>query len=235
MKKLSLLFFATAIIGIASARVINIPTQPVSPFADTEVSTNLVIHPSRTDVRDVKIHLQLAGTAYNDLEIGFGRDVNTNGVLDVEEVETVYGWRGGRYFIENTRNWERIENEAACNAQRNAPVAEGDQVGRMSEATEPQSGRKSPRVVDIHLTRGPDLAPKSFAATCGISPERSEPRQRSLEGCETAFAALSTTPPPAWLFRNNWNMVRVVRRGAGTPSEWVRCEVGYNSISIRLR
>jgi hypothetical protein len=194
MKKLSLLFFIMAITGIASARVISIPTLPVSPFADTEVSTNLVIHPSRTDVRDVKIHLQLAGTAYNDLEIGFGRDVNTNGVLDVEEVETVYGWRGGRYFIENTRNWERIEAEAANNAQRG--------------------------VVDIHLTHGPDFAPKSFAATCGG---------------EAAFAALSTTPPPGWLFRNNWNMVRVVRRGAGTPSEWVRCEVGYNSFSIRLR
>ena len=26
----------------------------------------------------------------------------------------------------------------------NAPVAEGDQVGRMSEANEPRSGRKSP-------------------------------------------------------------------------------------------
>lgn len=220
MRKLPLLLFVIATTGIASARVINIPTQPVSQFADTEVSTNLVIHPSRTDVRDVKIHLQLSGTAYNDLEIVFGRDVNTNGVLDVEEVETVYGWRGGRYFIENTRNWERIETEAAYNAQRNAPVAEGDQVVRMSEANEPQSGRKSPRVVDIHLTHGSDFAPKSFAASCGG---------------ESAFAALSTTPPPAWLFRNNWNMVRVVRRGAGTPSEWVRCEVGYNFFVIKLR
>ena len=179
---------------VALARPINVPTQPVSPYADTEVSTNIVIHPSRTDVRDVKLHLQLDGTAYNDLEVGFGCDVNTNGVLDVEEIETVYGWRGGRYFIENTRNWERIEAEAAYNAQRG--------------------------VVDIHLTHSPDFAPKSFAATCGG---------------EAAFAALSTTPPPAWLFRNNWNMVRVVRRGAGTPSEWVRCEVGYNSFSIRLR
>lgn len=79
MKKLSLLFFVMATTGMASACIINIPTQPVSPFADTEVFTNLVIHPSRTDVCDVKIHIQLVGTAYNDLEIGFGKDVNTNG------------------------------------------------------------------------------------------------------------------------------------------------------------
>ena len=51
---------------------------------------------------------------------------------------------GGRYFIENVREWERIETVAATNALWNPPVAEGDQVGRMSEANEPRSGRKSP-------------------------------------------------------------------------------------------
>lgn len=97
----------------------------------------------RTDVREVKLHLQLNGTEYNDLEVGFGCDVNTNGILDAD-----------------------------------------------------------------------------FSATCGG---------------ETAFAALSTTHPPAWLYRNNWKMMRVVRRGAETPGEWVRCEVGYNFFVIKLR
>ena len=36
------------------ARTILVPTQPVSPYADTEVSTNVVIQTGRTDVRDVK-------------------------------------------------------------------------------------------------------------------------------------------------------------------------------------
>ena len=83
----------------AHARQIVIPTLPMSPFADTEVSTNVVIHESRTDMRDVKIRLQLDGTPTNNLEIAFGCDENTNGVLDVSEIETVYGWRAGRYFI----------------------------------------------------------------------------------------------------------------------------------------
>ncbi len=194
MKKLSLLFFVMATTGIASARVMNIPTQPMSPFADTEVSTNLVIHPSRTDVRDVKIHLQLSETAYNDLEIGFGRDVNTNGVLDVEEIETVYGWRGGRYFIENTRTWDRFETEAAYNAHHG--------------------------VVDIHMVLDSNSALTSFTATCGG---------------QTAFPSLAATPSPAWLYRNNWKLMRIVRRGAAAPSEWVRCEVGYNFFVIKLR
>ena len=139
VKRILLLLSLAVLADVASARVIDVPAQLVSLFADTEVSTNLVIHPSRTDVRKVKIHLQLTGTEYNDLEIGFGRDVNTNGVLDVEEIETVYGWRGGRYFIENTRDWERIETEAANNDRRG--------------------------VIDIHLTHGPDFMPKSFEAT----------------------------------------------------------------------
>ena len=176
------------------ARTILVPTLPVSPFADTEVSTNVVIHGSRTDVRNVRIHFQLEGTPTNNLEVAFGCDANTNGVLDVSEIETVYGWRGGRYFIENVRAWERIETPAAATALCG--------------------------VIDIQLHNDKHFVPRSFAATCGGEP---------------AFANLSTTPPPAWLFRNEWNMVRVVRRGAGTPSEWVWCDVRHNSFAIRVR
>ena len=186
-------FFASA----AFARQIVIPTLPVSPFADTEVSTNVVIHGSRTDVRDVRnvqINFQLEGTPTNNLEIAFGCDANTNGVLDVSEIETVYGWRGGRYFIETVRAWERIETPAAASALCG--------------------------VIDIQLQNDKHFVPRSFAATCGG---------------ESAFVSLSTTPPPAWLFRNEWNMVRVVRRGAGTPSEWVWCDVKHDSFAIRVR
>ena len=193
-QKSILAMFVAGFCVSAFARPINIPTQPVSPYADTEVSTNIVIHPSRTDVRDVKLHLQLDGTAYNDLEVGFGCDGNTNGVLDVEEIETVYGWRGGRYFVENVRTWERFETEATNNVQRG--------------------------VLDVHMVLDSSSTLTSFTAMCGG---------------ETAFACFSTTPPPAWLYRNNWKLLRVVRRGAGTPSEWVRCDVGYNFFVIKLR
>jgi len=193
----------------ASARTILVPAQPVSEFADTEVSTNIVLHASRTDTREFGIHIQLDGTQTNDLEVAFGRDSNTNGVLEAGEVETVYGWRAGRYFVENVRVWERIETEAATGALCG--------------------------VVDVQLRNDAQTVPRRFTATCGISPERSEPRQRSLEGCVAAFPELATTPPPAWLFREEWDMVRVTRRGAGVPSEWVRCDIEYASFAIRLR
>ena len=189
-----LLAWCVAFAAAASARTILVPTQPVSPFADTEVSTNIVLHASRTDTREFGIRIQLAGTPTNDLEVAFGRDSNTNGVLEAEEVETAYGWRAGRYFVENVRAWERIETEAATNALCG--------------------------VVDVQLRNDAQTAPRRFTATCGGV---------------AAFPELATMSPPAWLFREEWDMVRVTRRGAGVPSEWVRCDIEYASFAIRLR
>ena len=171
-----------------AGRNIVVPAFPTSFFADTEVSTNIVLHGCRTDTWKVDLHIQLAGTPTNDLEVVFGRDVNTNGVLDVD------GWRAGRYFVENVRAWERIESEAATNALCG--------------------------VVDVQLRNDAQTVPRRFTATCGGV---------------AAFPELATMPPPAWLFREEWDMVRVTRRGAGVPSEWVRCDIEYASFAIRLR
>ena len=179
---------------VASARTILVQTQPVSSYLDTEVVTNIAMHGRRTDTWKVDLHIQLAGTPTNDLEVAFGRDVNTNGVLDVEEIETMYGWRGGRYFIENVPAWERVEVEAATNALRG--------------------------VCDIHLENNSSVVPRRFVATCGGA---------------AAFGGLAITPTPAWLFRREWDMVRVVRRGTVVPPEWVRCDIEYQLLAIRLK
>ncbi len=192
-------WYVICVIGLgvmsALAHTIVVPTQPVSEFADTEVSTNIAIRTGRTISREVEIHIQLAGTPTNCLEVAFGRDANANGVLDAEETETMYGWRSGRYFIENVKGWERIESEADTNAV--------------------QCG-----VIDIQIKNNADIIPRRFAATCGG---------------KAAFADFSKHPPPDWLFREGWNMVRVTRRGAGIPSEWVRCKFDYRFFIMSLR
>ncbi|MBQ8570788.1 MAG: hypothetical protein IJ444_04685, partial [Kiritimatiellae bacterium] len=100
-----LVFFVALPLG---AREINVPTQPVSPYADSEISTNLVLNASHTDVKELKLNLQFNAAPSNNFEVAFGRDSNTNCVLDVEEIETTYGWRGGKYFIENVSSWDRF-------------------------------------------------------------------------------------------------------------------------------
>ncbi len=176
-----------------NAREINVPTQPTSLYVDTEVSTNLILNASRYDVKELNINLQFSGTASNNFEVAFGQDANTNGVLDVEEIDTTYGWRGGRYFIENVTGWNRIEEPAI--------------VGNTSS------------VMDINIDVGANLTPISFAAIC--------------DG-ERVFEDISTEPPE-WLYRSHWNLMRVVRRGAGTPSEWIRCTVNYDFVLILVR
>ena len=99
----------------ASAWTAHVPAMPVSPFADTEVSTNMPIN--RADISYADLKFCFYGTPTNNLELEFGTDVNTNGVLDVEEVESRFGWRSGRYFMENVRTWERFDGEAAASSQ----------------------------------------------------------------------------------------------------------------------
>ena len=107
-------FFAVVFTaGHLYSKSIEVPPLPISPYLDAEVSTNVLLHTMRTDTRELDVHIQFDGNVSNDLEVAFGRDINTNGILDVGEIETVYGWRGGRYFIENVPAWDRIETQPA--------------------------------------------------------------------------------------------------------------------------
>ena len=174
------------------ARVAVAPME-VSPYLDTEVSTNVAINTWRSDARQVGIRLQLEGTPTNNLEVAFGRDANRNGVLDMCEVDTVYGWRGGRYFVENVRGWERFESESASG----------------------QCG-----VCSFRIGNDRDVTPRGFSAVC--------------DGA-AIFAELASAPPPAWLYRREWDCMRVTRRGVGTPSGWIRCDIEYEFFRISIR
>ena len=85
------------------------PPQPVSPYADTEVSTNLPVRVSDEDSRGMELQFALDGCVSNSVQVAFGRDSNGDGVLGVDETETLYGWRNGRYFVESMTEGVRIE------------------------------------------------------------------------------------------------------------------------------
>lgn len=186
--------FAALVGCAASARTVLVPPLGAPAWLDTEVSTNVVLHASRSDTSVFDLRVQFDGTPTNDLEVAFGRDANANGVLDADEAETVYGWRGGRYFVENARAWTRIETEAATNALCG--------------------------VFHVRVENDSAVVPRRFSATCGG---------------EDAFAELSARPVPPWLFRREWDVARVTRRGVEVPSEWVRLDADYQSFTIRLR
>ena len=154
--------------------------MPVSPFADTEVSTNMAIN--KADVSYVDLTFAFCGTPTNDLEMAFGTDADANGVLDAEEVETRFGWRMGRFFIENARTCERFDSAATDGAQ------------------------------DLSVELRLDVRTPSQRA-----------RGVAVSGADaSAFGELVSGRPPSWLWRREWNLMRVTRRGAEPPSDWLR-------------
>ena len=77
----------------AFARTIVVPPQPVSPYADTEVSTNIQFSASSEHAREIEMRFALDGCMSNCVQVAFGKDADGDGVLGADEAETLYGWR----------------------------------------------------------------------------------------------------------------------------------------------
>ena len=117
MKVKSCVSFALSAAGAFALRAVEftVNQMPMSPFADTEVSTNMVIN--KADINYVDLKFTFCGTPTNNLEMAFGTDANTNGVLEAEEVGARFGWRAGRYFIENTLTGDMFDGDALNSSQ----------------------------------------------------------------------------------------------------------------------
>lgn len=66
-------------------------------FADRETSATFAL-PAASG-RNWRLTLSLEGTPSNRVEVAFGRDSNTNGVLDAEETAAAAGWDRGVWAV----------------------------------------------------------------------------------------------------------------------------------------
>jgi hypothetical protein len=66
-------------------------------FADRETSATFAL-PAASG-RNWRLTLSLAGTPSNRVEVAFGRDADTNGVLDAEETAATAGWDRGVWAV----------------------------------------------------------------------------------------------------------------------------------------
>ena len=180
------------LVAQVSAREVVIPSQPVSPYLDTEVSTNLLLTQAKISYSDLKF--SFVGTRANDLELSFGVDVNTNGVLEAEETETRFGWRGGRFFIENALTGERFD---------------GASVGQLGFS------------VDLHIQVNYEFQQVSRVSVSGVN--------------ASDFGELVSKIPPIWLWKREWNLMRVTRRGSEVSTDWIEYKAAVNGFTIRLR
>ena len=100
------LSFFTLVLAVAS-----MPTSlslPSGEYADTEVTTNVVISSWQRGVAKFAFSLSCIVTPSNNVEAAFGEDVNTNGVLEPEEADLIVGWKRGNWFIRHGTDGERL-------------------------------------------------------------------------------------------------------------------------------
>ena len=86
--------------------------------ADTEVSTNCPFAFEKANVKHLRIGLECIATPSNNVQVAFGRDANTNGVLEVGETGLAVGWDCGAWVLRDMGTNEWCAASATTNAQK---------------------------------------------------------------------------------------------------------------------
>ena len=117
MKRLSLLSvllfggFAASALPAVSAPL------PAPAFADLETTTNVAFAAARERMGRFVFTFSCLATPTNNVQVAFGTDVNTNGVLELEETDCIVGWDCGAWFVRNGADGECV---------RDAPLSSND-------------------------------------------------------------------------------------------------------------
>ena len=164
----------------AAARVsVDALPEPVRPLAEAE--TNVVFSAGAQGDNVWKLSIELEASVSNCVEVVFGADSDSDGVLGIEEGELCVGWSCGEWFWRDRRG-----GGAGCIA-----CAEG---ARHLDWTLKLASDKSARFVNGNVFSG-EVAPT--------------------------------------LFDGDWNMVRVVSRGAERLR--VGSKVTVDAFKLRIR
>ena len=98
MRLLLLHIILFAVIDLACARTI-VPILPAVKCIDLETTTNVALEAWRPYVNHLALELRGITTPSNNVEVAFGVDGNTNGVLECAEIDCVVGWDCGAWFV----------------------------------------------------------------------------------------------------------------------------------------
>ena len=90
-------FFAMSSLIVFGAPVVR-TGLPLSPFADTEISTNIAFAAYGPRQRRFTYELAFDAAPSNNFEVAFGRDGDGNGKLSRDEADFTVGWDCGEWF-----------------------------------------------------------------------------------------------------------------------------------------
>ena len=86
---------------------------PRGEYADTEATTNVPFAFGPEGARNFQFELSLAGTPSNNVQLAFGRDQDSDGVLAAEETDMSFAWDCGGWRIVNCETGDEFASEPA--------------------------------------------------------------------------------------------------------------------------
>lgn len=110
---LTFLAFAFSASALAGAWVV-VPSLPEPARPDAEVETNVVFLTEAVADNKWMLTIERDAAVSNSVEVVFGRDVDEDGVLGVEEGELCVGWDCGEWF------WRDRRSSTACRVEGTA-------------------------------------------------------------------------------------------------------------------
>ena len=105
--------FATAFLAV-SASALTVSDLPASSFADTEVSTNVVVPAWTPRTRLLEISISLDATPSNNVEAALGAESDAVPGLADEETGLAFGWDCGTWFIASDAVTNRFTAEPSA-------------------------------------------------------------------------------------------------------------------------
>ncbi len=98
MKEFLMLAAVMALAAVCGAELLQI-SLPQMEYADTEVVTNVSFSADMDRTGDFGFSLSFNGTPSNNVEMAFGIDSDTNGVLSASETEMAIVWDCGEWKV----------------------------------------------------------------------------------------------------------------------------------------
>ena len=109
-----------------------------------------------------------------------------------------------------------VETDAVYGWRNGRYFAEDVKAGVRTEEAEAATGR----ALSVRIRMTKESLPTHFAAT---------------NGAGSAVLGELASSVPTWVYRPEWNMMRVTRRGPGVPAEWFLCDVKYGEFILIMR
>ena len=93
----------------SAAERFTFPQLPESPYADTEISTNVPFSTGAVTSRRFSLAIELDALSNSTVQVAFGTDSDSDGTLSWPETEFLLGWRcGGWFYRDKVANAENF-------------------------------------------------------------------------------------------------------------------------------